>query len=154
MRGVLTRRGEHKLPRTHRHRGLSQPTAAEAACLSPSCCSACTAILLCFRGPSACKMAAPDMSDGDSSPSNTLPIGHSHGHFFVKKNFHRPTYCHHCTDLLWGLIGQGYVCEGKYTGAKGPLGPRPLPAPHYGEPPGVGTSLCPSLLRFPQLRSS
>ena len=89
------------------------------------------------------------MSDGDSSPSNTLPIGHSHGHFFVKKNFHRPTYCHHCTDLLWGLIGQGYVCEGEYIGAKGPLGPRPLPAPHYGEPPGVRTS--PSLSRFPQL---
>ena len=36
-----------------------------------------------------------------------------HGHFFTRKTFHRPTYCHHCTDMLWGLIGQGYVCEGK-----------------------------------------
>ena len=35
-----------------------------------------------------------------------------YGHFFIKKTFHRPTYCHHCTDMLWGLIGQGYVCEG------------------------------------------
>ncbi len=59
-------------------------------------------------------MAANEVQDGDgdSSPSNTLSQGHSHGHFFVKKNFHKPTYCHHCTDLLWGLIGQGYVCEG------------------------------------------
>lgn len=38
------------------------------------------------------------------------------GHTFVKKNFHKPTYCHHCSDLLWfGLIGQGYICEGKWT---------------------------------------
>lgn len=36
-----------------------------------------------------------------------------HGHFFSKKTFHRPTYCHHCTDMLWGLIGQGYLCEGQ-----------------------------------------
>ncbi|KAK3087762.1 hypothetical protein FSP39_010295 [Pinctada imbricata] len=34
-----------------------------------------------------------------------------HGHFFIKKTFHKPTYCHHCTDMLWGLIGQGFVCE-------------------------------------------
>ncbi|XP_054266246.1 diacylglycerol kinase theta-like isoform X2 [Macrosteles quadrilineatus] len=35
----------------------------------------------------------------------------SHGHSFSKKTFHRPTYCHHCTDMLWGLIQQGYICE-------------------------------------------
>ena len=35
------------------------------------------------------------------------------GHTFGKKTFHKPTYCHHCSDLLWGLIGQGYICEGK-----------------------------------------
>ncbi|OQR75072.1 diacylglycerol kinase theta-like [Tropilaelaps mercedesae] len=35
-----------------------------------------------------------------------------HGHYFTKKTFHKPTYCHHCTDMLWGLIGQGYICEG------------------------------------------
>ena len=36
----------------------------------------------------------------------------SHGHYFLKKNFHKPSYCHHCSDLVWGLLGQGYVCEG------------------------------------------
>ena len=35
-----------------------------------------------------------------------------HGHLFGRKTFHRPTYCHHCTDMLWGLIQQGYICEG------------------------------------------
>jgi hypothetical protein len=43
-----------------------------------------------------------------TSSSNLL----GHGHFFAKKTFHKPTYCHHCTEMLWGLIGQGFVCEG------------------------------------------
>ncbi|XP_073992573.1 diacylglycerol kinase theta isoform X4 [Rhodnius prolixus] len=34
-----------------------------------------------------------------------------HGHSFAKKTFHKPTYCHHCTDMLWGLLQQGYICE-------------------------------------------
>jgi diacylglycerol kinase (ATP) len=38
-----------------------------------------------------------------------------HGHYFTKKTFHKPTYCHHCTDMLWGLIGQGFICEGLST---------------------------------------
>lgn len=40
-------------------------------------------------------------------------LGHSLGHSFTKKTYHRPTYCHHCGDMLWGLIGQGYSCEGE-----------------------------------------
>ncbi|XP_017764686.1 PREDICTED: diacylglycerol kinase theta isoform X1 [Eufriesea mexicana] len=35
----------------------------------------------------------------------------SHGHSFSKKMFHKPTFCHSCTDMLWGLIQQGYICE-------------------------------------------
>ncbi|XP_071051112.1 diacylglycerol kinase theta isoform X2 [Onthophagus taurus] len=34
-----------------------------------------------------------------------------HGHTFGKKTFHKPTYCHHCSDMLWGLIQQGFICE-------------------------------------------
>ncbi|CAH1776092.1 unnamed protein product [Owenia fusiformis] len=44
-----------------------------------------------------------DQNDDDEDPG--------HGHFFAKKTFHKPTYCHHCTEMLWGWIGQGYVCE-------------------------------------------
>ena len=40
-------------------------------------------------------------------------VQENYGHFFVKKNFHKPTYCHHCAEMLWGLIGQGNSCEGK-----------------------------------------
>jgi len=59
-------------------------------------------------------MAATDMrSDGDDiAAGDALDGDRGHGHFFSKKTFHRPTYCHHCTDMLWGLIGQGYLCEG------------------------------------------
>ncbi|XP_021950810.1 diacylglycerol kinase theta isoform X2 [Folsomia candida] len=34
-----------------------------------------------------------------------------HGHLFTKKTFHKPTYCQVCTDMLWGLIQQGHICE-------------------------------------------
>ncbi|XP_052762684.1 diacylglycerol kinase theta-like isoform X2 [Mya arenaria] len=52
-------------------------------------------------------------SDRSDSPATNYPEydDRGHGHSFVKKTFHKPTYCHHCTDMLWGLIGQGLVCE-------------------------------------------
>ena len=34
------------------------------------------------------------------------------GHRFEWKTFTRPSYCNHCTNLLWGLTNQGLVCEG------------------------------------------
>ena len=37
----------------------------------------------------------------------------NNGHSFSKKTYHRPTYCHHCTDLLWGLTNQGLQCSGR-----------------------------------------
>ncbi|CAL8105233.1 unnamed protein product [Calicophoron daubneyi] len=34
------------------------------------------------------------------------------GHSFVKKNLRKPATCHHCCDLLWGILGTtGMVCE-------------------------------------------
>ncbi|EDO34591.1 predicted protein [Nematostella vectensis] len=33
------------------------------------------------------------------------------GHRFVRKTFTRPTYCHHCTDMLWGFTNQGFMCD-------------------------------------------
>ncbi|CAL1279215.1 unnamed protein product [Larinioides sclopetarius] len=54
-----------------------------------------------------------DRTCDQTSPSTDTvqDFEHGHGHYFTKKTFHKPTYCHHCTDMLWGLIGQGYVCE-------------------------------------------
>ncbi|XP_058803614.1 diacylglycerol kinase theta isoform X2 [Phymastichus coffea] len=35
----------------------------------------------------------------------------AHGHNFAKKTFHKLSYCHSCTDMLWGLIQPGFICE-------------------------------------------
>ncbi|XP_065844000.1 diacylglycerol kinase theta-like isoform X2 [Oscarella lobularis] len=32
------------------------------------------------------------------------------GHRFQKKTFRKRTFCHHCTDMLWGIVNQGYQC--------------------------------------------
>lgn len=61
-------------------------------------------------------MASATAHDATATASSTgqatgTSHGHSLGHSFSKKTYHRPTYCHHCGDMLWGLIGQGYSCE-------------------------------------------
>ena len=74
---------------------------------------------------SLCEDFSPNMADDfhdnfdvNSDRSDSPACGsqeyydRGHGHYFVKKTFHKPTYCHHCTDMLWGLIQQGLVCEG------------------------------------------
>ena len=49
-----------------------------------------------------------------TSPVRHNPLTYQHGHSFIKKTFHKPTInCHFCAELLWGLMGQGYICEGK-----------------------------------------
>lgn len=57
------------------------------------------------------QLDAPASLAPSLAPSLAVSLGHS----FTKKTYHRPTYCHHCGDMLWGLIGQGYSCEGGYT---------------------------------------
>ena len=52
---------------------------------------------------------------GGNSPVKYNHLTYQHGHSFVKKTFHKPTNCHYCGDLLWGLMGQGYICEGKVS---------------------------------------
>uniref|UniRef100_A0A1X7V9D8 Diacylglycerol kinase n=1 Tax=Amphimedon queenslandica TaxID=400682 RepID=A0A1X7V9D8_AMPQE len=32
------------------------------------------------------------------------------GHEFKVKSYYKPTYCHQCSELLWGLMNQGYQC--------------------------------------------
>jgi len=66
-------------------------------------------------------MSYPSQADVDSMPRSLSDLrldeafsahGQS-GHRFGRKTFTRPTYCHHCTDMLWGLTYQGLICEGK-----------------------------------------
>ena len=37
----------------------------------------------------------------------------SAGHDFKKRSFYKPTYCQHCSEMLWGFMNQGYQCEGE-----------------------------------------
>lgn len=33
------------------------------------------------------------------------------GHCYRKVTLTKPTFCHHCSDFIWGIVG--FVCEGK-----------------------------------------
>lgn len=73
------------------------------------------------RGISAPALFATKDGENIPAPKPPLPlndeevvtVGHSMAHEFAKKTFFQPSYCHHCSDLLWGLKGQGYMCKGK-----------------------------------------
>ena len=65
-----------------------------------------------------CQNSVGGASGGSPNASSTSPVrnnhlAYQHGHSFIKKTFHKPTNCHYCGDLLWGLMGQGYICEGE-----------------------------------------
>lgn len=34
-------------------------------------------------------------------------------HSLVVQSYRTPTFCHHCGEMLWGLVRQGLRCEGK-----------------------------------------
>jgi diacylglycerol kinase (ATP) len=42
---------------------------------------------------------------------NPLEMASEMGHEFARKSYYKPTYCHHCSELLWGLINQGFQCS-------------------------------------------
>ncbi|KAL5110455.1 Diacylglycerol kinase theta [Taenia crassiceps] len=54
-----------------------------------------------------------DTDTQSSSPRvGTAVKGWFQGHAFIKKNLHKPATCHHCCDLLWGILGTtGMICE-------------------------------------------
>ncbi|KAI6233488.1 Diacylglycerol kinase [Aphelenchoides fujianensis] len=53
-------------------------------------------------------------AEGHNVDANLMSLGRDHGHYFVKKTFGKPQHCHHCCDKIWGMLTQGYVCEGKF----------------------------------------
>ena len=73
------------------------------------------------RGISAPSLFADQDEEGKPIPKAPMPlneeeaitVGMGIGHDFAKKTFFQPTYCHYCSELLWGLKGQGLMCKGK-----------------------------------------
>ena len=61
-------------------------------------------------------------SVGAAAPKAPLPlnedevvtVGQGMGHQFVKKTFFHAAHCQHCSEILWGIRGQGYICEGNF----------------------------------------
>ncbi|OZC10924.1 hypothetical protein X798_02068 [Onchocerca flexuosa] len=50
-------------------------------------------------------------AEGHNVDATLLAVGRDHGHYFVRKTFGKPAYCHHCCDKIWGMLTQGYACE-------------------------------------------
>nr|CAH8831940.1 unnamed protein product [Trichobilharzia regenti] len=40
-----------------------------------------------------------------------IPSTTAQGHSFVRRTIHRPAYCHHCGEVIWGLLSSGFQCE-------------------------------------------
>lgn len=55
-------------------------------------------------------------AEGHNVDATLMALGRDHGHYFQKKTFGKPTYCHHCCDKIWGMLTQGYACEGTFFG--------------------------------------
>lgn len=68
------------------------------------------------------------------------------GHGFRRVTLTKPTFCHYCTDFIWGLAG--YQCEGKgvQVGAGRRAAGRAAgrPAAGSGAGPGVGCAAGPA----------
>lgn len=52
-------------------------------------------------------------AEGHNLDANLMVDKKDHGHYFMKKTFGKPVSCHHCSEKIWGMLSQGYVCEGK-----------------------------------------
>lgn len=48
------------------------------------------------------------------SPTNSMEATASGiQHLFKLTHFNKPTFCHYCSDFIWGVLSkQGYSCEG------------------------------------------
>ena len=70
------------------------------------------------RGISAPSLFAEDTKAPPKAPmplteEEAVTVGLGLGHDFAKKTFFQPTYCHYCSEMLWGLRSQGYMCKGR-----------------------------------------
>uniref|UniRef100_A0A3Q1AYH9 Diacylglycerol kinase n=1 Tax=Amphiprion ocellaris TaxID=80972 RepID=A0A3Q1AYH9_AMPOC len=83
-------------------RGNSR-THAEHSALWPGCGAA--------SGPLGCLSAgAGILSNPGFPPAELLLPGSAPGHCFRKVTLTKPTFCHSCSDFIWGIVG--FLCEG------------------------------------------
>lgn len=57
------------------------------------------------------KEGAPPKAPMPINEDEVHTVGEGMGHDFEKKNFFQPTHCHFCSEMLWGIKGQGYTCK-------------------------------------------
>ena len=58
-----------------------------------------------------------DRNAGSStSPVKNSKMTYQHGHSFIKKNSHKNLSCQYCSEIVWGIMGQAYICEGELRG--------------------------------------
>ena len=43
--------------------------------------------------------------------NEVITVGEGLGHAFSKKTFFQLTHCQYCSEVLWGLKSQGYMCK-------------------------------------------
>ena len=55
---------------------------------------------------------APPKAPLPLNEGEVVTVGQGMGHQFEKKSFFQLTYCHYCAELLWGIKGQGFRCQG------------------------------------------
>ena len=49
---------------------------------------------------------------GEKASIISSPPSCDTGHEFERKSYLKPTCCHYCTEMLWGIKGQGQQCKG------------------------------------------
>ena len=58
-------------------------------------------------------ISSPAFFGDKASTTSSMPNASSATeHEFERKTFMKPTCCHYCTEMLWGLKGQGQQCKG------------------------------------------
>lgn len=60
------------------------------------------------RGPQS-PGARAHQSPGTRARYKSSALGHS----FKKVTLTKPTFCHSCSDFIWGLVG--FLCEGEFA---------------------------------------
>lgn len=59
---------------------------------------------------------APPKAPLPLTEEEAITVGQGLGHDFAKKTYFQPTYCHYCSEMMWGLKSQGMMCKGTRQG--------------------------------------